>query len=130
MSDIKSLSIAKAFVALYDTGEARPLPVTDDFWDDLRHGRLGKFSRMVSSASYDKNWETWERHPAGEEFVCLLDGEVDLVLEISGIETTVTLDQPGAYVLVPTNTWHTARIRRPSKMLFITPGEGTQNRSV
>jgi len=40
----------------------------------------------------------------------------------------VSLNQVGEYVLVPKNTWHTAKVRKPSRMLFITPGEGTENR--
>jgi hypothetical protein len=33
-------------------------------------------------------------------------------------------------VLVPPNTWHTGKVRRSAKMLFVTPGEGTENRPV
>jgi uncharacterized cupin superfamily protein len=83
---------------------------------------------MFSCLSFESDWRTWEKHPAGEEFVCLLEGEVDLVLELPAGETVVTLNQPGAFVLVPADTWHTARVRRPSRMIFITPGEGTENR--
>ncbi|MBD1868653.1 hypothetical protein H6F95_15320 [Cyanobacteria bacterium FACHB-471] len=43
-------------------------------------------------------------------------------------EKTIHLDTPGAFVLVPCGTWHTAKVHSPSSMLFITPGEGTQNR--
>ena len=127
---MKPFDIANTFVALDDAGGARPLPVTPDFWNALQSGRLGEFSRMVSSYSFDSDWTTWEKHPAGEEFVCLIEGDVDLVLEQHGGETIVTLNQPGAYLLVPIDTWHTARVRKPSKMLFITPGEGTQNKPV
>lgn len=84
----------------------------------------------MSCFSYDSDWPGWERHPAGEEFVCLLEGAVELHLEKDGVHDTVVLDQPGAYVLVPTNTWHTAKVRKPARMIFVTPGEGTQNRPV
>jgi len=124
------LQITDTYVALDDSGGARPLPVTPDFWDALASGRLGAFSRMVSSYSFDCDWTSWEKHPAGEEFVCLLEGDVDLVLQQNGGETIVTLNQPGSYVLVPVNTWHTARVRKPSKMIFITPGEGTENKAI
>jgi len=126
---VKPFNIGDTFVALDDSCGARPLPVSDDFWPALQSGRLGSFSRMVSCLTFDRDWTTWEKHPAGEEFVCLLEGDVDLVLERNGVETVVVLNQPGTYVLVPTDTWHTARVRSPSKMLFITPGEGTQNKS-
>jgi quercetin dioxygenase-like cupin family protein len=115
-------------VALDDVCEARPLPVTADFWNDLRTGKLGSFSRMISFSAFEGAWSTWEKHPAGEEVVLLLSGEVELALELPTGESRVTLDQPGAYVLVPRDIWHTARARRPSQMLFITPGAGTRNR--
>ena len=127
---MKSFHIADTFVALDDACGARPLPVTPDFWDALQTGRLGSFSRMVSYYAFNQNWTTWEKHPAGEEFVCLVEGDVDLVLEQNGSETIVAMNQPGSFILVPKDTWHTARVRKPSKMLFITPGEGTENKPV
>jgi mannose-6-phosphate isomerase-like protein (cupin superfamily) len=122
--------LGNTFVALNDTGGARPLPVNEDFWPALMSGRLGEVSRLVSLFSFDRNWESWERHPVGEEFVCLLEGEVEFVLEQDGIENSVFLREPGEFVLVPLNTWHTARVQKPSRMLFITPGKGTENRPV
>ena len=122
--------ISDTFVALDDACGARPLPVTPDFWDVLQEGRLGNFSRMVSYYAFDQNWATWEKHPAGEEFVCLIEGDVDLVLEQKGGETIVVMNQPGSFILVPKDTWHTARVRKPTKMLFITPGDGTENKPV
>jgi len=127
---MKPLHIATTFVALDDAGGARPLPVNADFWQALASGRLGEFSRMVSYYAFEADWATWEKHPAGEEFVCLMEGDVDLVLEQNGGETVVVLNEPGSYVIVPADTWHTARVRKSTKMIFITPGEGTQNKPV
>jgi hypothetical protein len=126
---VQPFNIANTFVALEQGSRARPLPVNEDFWPALIGGRLGPVHRLLSCLSFNADWSSWERHPAGEEFVCLLEGEVELHLEKEdGTRDTVVLDQPGAFVLVPTNTWHTAKVRRPAKMLFVTPGEGTQNR--
>ena len=127
---IAPLQIRETYVALDDACGARPLPVTADFWDALRAGRLGAMSRMISFAEFSSDWSTWEKHPAGEEVVMLLEGEVELVLEQRGGETRVALSTPGSYVLVPADTWHTAKVRRPCRMLFVTPGKGTQNRKV
>jgi quercetin dioxygenase-like cupin family protein len=128
MSEAKSYTIANTFVALDDSSGARAIPVTDTFWPDLIGGRLGELSRLVSQFSFDTDWPSWERHPAGEEFVLLLEGRVEFVLEIDGQHKRVALSEPGEYVLVPKNTWHTAKVRQPARMLFITPGEGTENR--
>lgn len=126
---MKAFNIANTFVALGQDSRARPLPVNDDFWPALIGGRLGPVHRLVSHFSFATDWSTWERHPAGEELVCLLEGDVELHLEKEdGSRDTVVLNAPGAFVLVPPNTWHTAKVRRPAKMLFVTPGEGTENR--
>jgi quercetin dioxygenase-like cupin family protein len=126
---MKSFNIANTFVALGQDSRARPLPVNDDFWPALIAGRLGPVHRLVSYFSFATDWSTWERHPAGEELVCLLEGDVELHLEKEdGTRDTVVLNEPGAFVLVPPNTWHTAKVRRPAKMLFVTAGEGTENR--
>lgn len=60
--------------------------------------------------------------------VCLLSGEVRMVFDREGREEITHLSTPGAYVIVPMGTWHTARVVSAAKMLFVTPGEGTQNR--
>jgi uncharacterized cupin superfamily protein len=85
---------------------------------------------LVSSYSFDSDWPTWERHPAGDEVVCLLSGDVEMVLQREGGEEVTRLREPGAYVVVPKGTWHTARTRMPTTMLFVTPGQDTQNKPV
>jgi hypothetical protein len=66
--------------------------------------------------------------------VCLLSGRTTLVLfvdgDLAGREKLVELSEPGAYVVIPKGTWHTARTSVNCTMLFITPGEGTQNRKI
>lgn len=59
----------------------------------------------------------------------LLSGATTLVLDTEDGNRSVTLTQPGSYVIVPRGVWHTARIADHARMLFVTPGEGTQNRS-
>jgi oxalate decarboxylase/phosphoglucose isomerase-like protein (cupin superfamily) len=60
----------------------------------------------------------------------LLSGAATVVLEESTGERAVELAQPGSYVLVPRNTWHTAKTEVPTTMLFLTPGIGTEHRPV
>jgi quercetin dioxygenase-like cupin family protein len=85
---------------------------------------------LVATFAFDADWTTWERHPAGDELVCLLAGRVTLVLDRDGRRETVELNKAGEYVLVPKGTWHTAHTNVPTKMLFVTPGEGTENKPV
>src|SRR6185295_7186196 len=117
------------FVHLPDGPEARPVPVTADFWQtidrrtDLHAGRMVTANRFASAA----DWPHWERHPAGDEIVCLLSGELDLVIEQDGRERVVELRGRSACI-VPRGTWHRGVVRGPSEALFITRGEGTEHR--
>ncbi|MDQ3039646.1 MAG: hypothetical protein M3R16_07610 [Pseudomonadota bacterium] len=60
----------------------------------------------------------------------LLAGVATVVLEESGQERAVQLSEPGSYVLVPPNIWHTAKTSVPTTLLFLTPGSGTEHRPV
>jgi mannose-6-phosphate isomerase-like protein (cupin superfamily) len=124
-------NLATTFLRLRADLTAEPLTADQSFWPRLMSGELGTFhgEKLVTLLSFDKDWSNWERHPSGDEIVLLIAGRVTLVLELDGREHAVMLDAPGAYVLVPRNTWHTARTSAQCQMLFITPGEGTDHRS-
>lgn len=130
VNEISPFNIRSTYVVLDEDGDAIPLPVGDRFFAALER-EFGDFKgkRLVSHFSFEQDWDCWEMHPAGEEFVCLLSGQVDLILEQDGIENIVPLRTIGAYAIVPRGTWHTAKIYQPSAMLFITPGADTQHRS-
>lgn len=118
-------------MTLDDKGGITLLPVNETFWQDLGDGKFGDFAggrRLVSYSQMDADWPTWEMHPAGDEFVCLLSGTADFILRMKTGEQLIQLNKPGSYVIVPPGIWHTARISAPCTMLFITPGEGTENR--
>jgi uncharacterized cupin superfamily protein len=124
-------NIQSTFVVCDNQGDAIPLPVTEPFWQDL-DARFGTFAgkSLISCFRFEQDWPTWEMHPAGEEFVCLLSGEMEFFLEIGGEVQTTLLQEPESFVIIPAGTWHTANVRSPFTMLFVTPGEGTQNRPV
>lgn len=128
-SENDRFNLESTFVVFGSNGDATPVPVTETFFDDLTK-QFGDFEGhlLVSQYSFDKDWDSWERHPHGEELVCLMTGKVTLILEKDGVEKTVPLEQSGSYVLIKRGTWHTAKVFEPSKMLFITYGEGTENR--
>ncbi len=115
-------------VVLDPQGSATPKPVTPSFYADLDRDFDG-FAGCVllSKYEFDEAWPSWEIHPKGDEIVYLLFGDVDFVLWSPDGEQTVRVDQPGSFIVVPKGTWHTARPRKPTGMLFVTPGEGTEN---
>jgi mannose-6-phosphate isomerase-like protein (cupin superfamily) len=82
---------------------------------------------LISMHEFSADWPTWERHPAGDEIVLLLSGTATLVARVGTADQSIELTEPGTYIVIPRNTWHTARVTTPTRMLFITPGEGTEN---
>ena len=119
----------QTYVHLADDGLARSVP-GDTFWQ-LPPAELAAFDKgwMISEFSFTEDWPNWEMHPHGDEFVYLLAGSVELLLERAGGVETIMLEGSGA-VLVPRGVWHTARVRLPSRMLHVTRGEGTAHRPI
>ncbi|HEY7105659.1 MAG TPA: cupin domain-containing protein [Acidimicrobiia bacterium] len=113
---------------------ARVLPLRDFQWSPeylasytARTEADGAEGRLVCLIRQDASWDSWERHPAGEELVVLLSGRVDLIQDLDG-DHQVTELQPGLAVVNPPNVWHTADVHEPGDALFITAGRGTETR--
>lgn len=125
-----ALNATTTYLRLKPDGLADKLPVGPGFWPDLIAGRLGNFHHeyLVTTASFDQNWTSWEIHPNGDELVFLLSGAVDFILDTPEGEMIVEVRQSGDYAFVPKGTWHTANPLQPTTMLFITAGEGTLNK--
>ncbi len=67
-----------------------------------------------------------EVHPDGDEFLYVVSGTLELVLDDGdehtvGTETTVVLGPGDAYV-VPRGVWHRLEAREPSYLIHVTPG--------
>ena len=122
-----SLNPQQTYVHLAHDGKAQEIP-GDSFWQlpEATMAQLGQ-GWMISEFAFTEDWPNWEMHPHGDEFVYLLAGAVDLLLERGGEVVTMTLDGSGA-VLVPRGVWHTAKVRAPSRMLHVTRGAGTEQR--
>ena len=121
--------LASTFVTMGLDLAAETIAVTESVWADIDES-FGDFRgrTLISSFEFREAWPTWEIHPAGDEFVCLIDGDTDMTLALPDGDETVRLEQPGEFVIVPKGVWHTASPHRPTRMLFVTPGEGTENR--
>jgi len=131
MAQSPKLDLASTFVVVEPHHAAIPIAVTPTIFEELDR-RFDNFKGrlLVSSFSSESDWPTWEIHPAGDEIVCLLSGDVTMVLDRNGAEEIVHLRDSGSFVIVPKGTWHTARTSVATRMLFITPGEGTENKPV
>ena len=89
-----------------------------------------KGHELIALHEFQQDWPSWEIHPKGDEIVVLIAGTAIFVLEQENGTQQIELTQPGDYVVVPRNTWHTAHIAQYASLLFITPGEDTGNRSL
>ena len=129
MANSESYNLASTFVVVEPHHAAIPVAVTPTIYEELDK-RFDQFKGrlLVSCFSFDSDWPSWEIHPAGDEIVCLLSGDVRMVLDHNGVEEIIHLRDPGSFVIVQKGTWHTARTSIPTTMLFVTPGEGTQNK--
>jgi len=123
------MQLDSTFAVLGPDLRVTPVPVTPGVYEEL-DARFDGFKShvLVSLFAFDADWPTWEIHPAGDEIVVLLSGRATLHLKTVEGERQAALSEPGSYVVVPRNTWHTAKIAEQTRMLFITPGEGTENR--
>lgn len=89
-----------------------------------------KGCELISCYEFAEDWSGWEMHPYGDETIVLLSGAVTLVLQQQEGEQWVPLTQVGQAVVVPQHIWHTAKTTVHSKLLFITPGEGTEHKAL
>ena len=70
----------------------------------------------------------WERHPAGDELIHVLEGELEVTTLTPGgpVHTTVSA---GSLFICRQGLWHWPRPLSPVSIFFATPGEGTENSS-
>jgi len=121
--------LAEDFVVFTPEMNAVVEPNRATLYQELQQSYSGFVGHtLVAQYHFSQSWPSWEVHPHGDELVTLISGRVTLVLETGSGEECVELGQPGDYLLVPRNTWHTARMERPCTLLFFTPGAGTQHR--
>ena len=124
-------ALAENYLRLKPDASVDVLSVDETFRPGLMRGQLGNFNYefLVSRFDFTVDWPTWEVHPNGDENFFLLSGAAQLHLENpDGEASSLMINQPGDYVFLLRGNWHTAKISQPTSMLFITAGEGTENR--
>ena len=90
--------------------------------DDLDEGRI------VSLFRFQEPWTSWEMHPAGDEVVCCLQGQMTLHQDLpNGTKQSHELGA-GEYAINPAGAWHTADADGPVVALFITGGKDTTHK--
>jgi mannose-6-phosphate isomerase-like protein (cupin superfamily) len=119
-----------------EDGGAAPRVGAERFWKEMMSGdpRSADVLRvargdgwLVARYRITEDTRTWEKHPAGDELLFMLSGEMSLILEQGEKEETVDLVAGRAFV-VPRGTWHRQVMRSPGEYLGATYGKGTEHR--
>ncbi|MEP3225761.1 MAG: cupin [Parasphingorhabdus sp.] len=93
-----------------------------------RHMADGAEGRLMSLHHFTESWTVWEMHPVGAEVVMCLSGTIALIQQLpDGSEKQIIL-QENEYAINPPGVWHTADVEEAATALFITAGQGTENR--
>ena len=122
-------NLASTFAVMNRDFRIDSLPVSDSIYAELDERYDGLAGHLlVASHSFDGDWPTWEIHPHGDELVSLVSGDAELILRTDDGEQSIRCSSPGDFVVVLSNTWHTAKVHSPTTMIFVTPGEETENR--
>jgi quercetin dioxygenase-like cupin family protein len=96
----------------------------------LAHGDpsriVGEFNHCGVFAVRFSARPPWERHPAGDELLYVLQGEVELsVLAPAGPEQIALC--AGSVFIVPRGLWHRSSPRGCASMFGVTPTEGSEH---
>ncbi len=122
-----SFGLHDTFVHFSDGGGAQLIEVDDDFWSQIGKRTELHEGRLMGALHLLADTPTWEMHPAGDEFLYLLKGAAEVVLQDINGERIVEL-KTSEGCLVPRGLWHRILTRTPSTLFFVTPGKGTQVR--
>lgn len=99
------------------------------FWAGIAERTDLDRGRLMGSSPQTTDWKHWERHPAGDEILFLISGELEIVLEALSGERRVSLKAGQGFVM-PKGLWHRMIVREAGELMFITPGAGTEHRPV
>jgi mannose-6-phosphate isomerase-like protein (cupin superfamily) len=125
----KAFTLDDTYIHLKPGDGAQAIEGGDRFWATIQERSDLDEGRLMGVTGQNADWDHWERHPAGEEILTLLSGEMELILEMEGSERRAVL-RAGETFIVPRGIWHRALVKEAGRLLFVTPGAGTEHRRV
>ncbi|WKE66973.1 cupin domain-containing protein [Gallaecimonas kandeliae] len=118
MSKSTAISIEEGFGKVKCFENRTPETAEGDMQDAFV--KLADFDRSAIYLTHYVGFSEWERHPAGDELVQVVEGETTLVLLMDGVENRNILRQ-GEFLVVPQGVWHRFESPKGLKVLTITP---------
>jgi quercetin dioxygenase-like cupin family protein len=85
-----------------------------------------EFNQCVVSAVRFSARSPWERHPAGDELLNVLEGEIELSVLAPEGHVQITL-RAGSVFIVPRGLWHRSCPRGTASMFGVTPTNGSEH---
>lgn len=122
----------ETYLELLDDGGVEGIPLTPEFWPDLMSGRRRIDGRLIMSFELAEDMSHWEMHPAGDEILLALSGSMAVVLQgvLQGDPDESFALRTGEAFVVPRGRWHRLNVIEPGEVVFITPGDGTEHKSL
>ena len=122
-----AFTLDSTYIHLRPDESASAMPGGAAFWAGIADRRDLDDGRLMGSTSQSADWNHWERHPAGDEILVLLSGEMEVVLDTAAGERRAKL-AAGQTFIVPKGVWHRGIVTKAGELMFITPGAGTEHR--
>src|SRR6185295_5317750 len=73
----------------------------------------------------DLHSDVWEMHPAGDEILLMLTGELDVEYSDGSCRGSSAL-RSGRGVVMPKGVWHRLLLREPGLLMVLSPSQGTK----
>jgi mannose-6-phosphate isomerase-like protein (cupin superfamily) len=125
MNDIFGLD--STYIHLRPDESAVAIEGGDSFWAGIDQRRDLDLGRLMGMTEQSVDWDHWERHPAGDEILVLLSGEMELLIDQAGKQERAVL-RAGQTFIVPRGAWHHGIVKQPGQLMFVTPCAGTELR--
>ena len=124
-----AFSLDSTYIHLRPDDSALVMEGGPKFWAGIAERSDLDRGRLMGSTDQEADWAHWERHPAGDEILTLLSGEMVIVLDLDDGEQRATI-RAGETFIVPRGVWHRGIVKAPGRLMFVTPGAGTEHRPV
>ena len=119
---LSPFDLQDSFVAYSDGRKARRIARAFEEFQNPDHDYLLVTFDFQDDASVHA--DHWERHPSGDEILCLLQGRVVATIEVDGAAEEAVVEA-GQAVIFPAATWHRLRVLEPGRLLVFTPRAGS-----
>jgi mannose-6-phosphate isomerase-like protein (cupin superfamily) len=119
---LSAFDLQDSFIAYSEARQARRIARDFEAFQDPAHDYLLVTFDFQDDQSVHA--DHWERHPTGDEILCVLQGRVLATIEVEG-GTEEAVVEPGHAVIFPAATWHRLRVLEPGRLLVFTPRAGS-----